>query len=132
MMSNGTAVFERPKRKPVSTGGRPRYALFNIFLPEIDDLDRLGALQEEINALVAGTGASGYTLLPPSTGFWVHDGSMVEDRVFPMQIVAEDNERTRRQIEQFAADVAELLGEQWLFVYRVPVTLNAACQFSGS
>jgi hypothetical protein len=128
MMSNGTAVLERRKREPIS-GGRSRYAMFNIFLPEIDDPDLLGSLQLKIDALVVGTGASGYTLLPPSTGFWVHSGCMVEDRVFPMQIVAEDNDHTCRQIEQFATDVAALLGEHWLFVYRVPVTVNAACQF---
>ena len=82
MMSNGTTVLERSNRKPIS-GGRPRYAMFNIFLPEIDDPDVLGSLQLKINALVVEIGATGYTLLPPSTGFWVHGRCMVEDRVFP-------------------------------------------------
>jgi hypothetical protein len=107
-------------------GTSPSHALFNIFLPEVADSELGEALQCQIKELVAGTGATGYTLLPPSVGLWAHQGVIVEDRVHPMQIVAEDTVRTCEQIERFASAIAALLDQQWLYIFRVPVVVNEA------
>jgi hypothetical protein len=123
MISNGHLLNRKNGRM---MGASPRYAMFNIFLPEVDDPNLGDALQWKINELVVETGATGYTLLPPSDGLWVHGDSVVEDRVHPMQIVAEDTAHTREQIEQFAVTAAALLGQQWLYVFRVPVVVNKA------
>jgi hypothetical protein len=102
----------------------PRFALFNIFLPQADEPDRFAELERKINGLVASTGASGYTLLPASLGMWINEGRLVADRIQPMQIVAQDTAATRAAIERFALDAAELLNQQWIYVFRVPVVVN--------
>ena len=103
-----------------------RFALFNIFLPHSGEPDRFAELGRKINGLVATTGASGYTLLPTSLGMWINEGRLVADRIQPMQIVVQDTAETRAAIEQFALDAAELLNQQWIYVFRVPVVVNQA------
>ena len=69
-------------------------------------------------------GATGYTLLPPSVGLWFHDGTICQDCVHPIQIVAEDAPSTYEQIEKFVLAVATLLDQRWLYVFQVPVRVN--------
>ena len=107
-----------------SDRSRIQTELFNYFLPEINDPRLFTALQFKLNELIIATKATGYTFLPPSRGFWYHNGSVKSEPVHPLQIVSQDTPLSFDEIEQFAQVAAELLRQDWLYGFRVPVRVN--------
>ncbi len=68
--------------------------------------------------------AGGATVLPTSDGLWVGDtGQVFHDSVLPILTVAPGTAETEQFFCQLAGELAKLLGQQEIFIHRMPVSL---------
>lgn len=106
----------------------PRLCMYTLYLPlnynngaPIPEAPLRWA-RDEIARFVGGC-----TVLPASDGLWVaDDGQEYLDRVVPILVVAPNTPETEWFFRQLAHELATLLEQHELFIYRTPVTMVEA------
>lgn len=73
--------------------------------------------------------AGGCTMLPASSGLWIGpDAQTYHDQVVPIIVVAPADEYTEWFFRRLAGELAELLGQQEVFIHWMPVSAIASIE----
>jgi hypothetical protein len=93
--------------------------MLTVFLPR--SAWEIPGIRRSIEELVESIGATGYTLVPPSTGGWYSDRVWSLCQVHPLQIVAPDNRETFERFNKFTRGLARATHQRWIYALLMPV-----------